>query len=71
MNNDSIPPENRLSDADTIRDAERYRRLRVLGCAPHGSSLLDNGQVMRFTSLDKFVDHDLTYYPSRGESHGG
>jgi len=48
-------------------DAARYRRLRILGAAPLGTSQLDHGTVLRFTNLDGFVDNDLMSYPSRGE----
>lgn len=49
-------------------DARRYRRLQILGAAPYGSKNLDHGTVLRFQSLDAFVDADIDAYPSRGES---
>ncbi|MFA5899410.1 MAG: hypothetical protein WC829_09900 [Hyphomicrobium sp.] len=48
-------------------DGVRYRRLRVLGCAPMLSENLEQGTVLRFTNLDSFVDADLTNYPERGD----
>lgn len=60
-----------LADAggDTLlRDARRYRRLRVLGCAPSTSQQLHSGTVLCFTNLDYFVDLDLSAHPSRGEA---
>lgn len=51
------------------RDARRYRRLRVLGCAPMGSPNLGDGTVLCFTNLDKFVDDDRAAHPSRGEAN--
>lgn len=55
-------------DADIIRDAKRYRRLQVLGCAVMDTPHLENGTVVRFTGLDKIVDDDLCVVPSRGEA---
>ncbi len=55
------------SSADSV-DAARYRRLRVLGVAPAYTDHLKNGNVMRFTNLDEFVDKDLAWTPSRGEA---
>lgn len=55
-------------DQDIIRDARRYRRLRILGCAVHGTPVLDNGTVVRFTGLDEAVDRDLEWMKSRGEA---
>lgn len=49
-------------------DARRYQRLRILGCAPLGSPLLAQSLVMRFQSLDEFLDADITAHPSRGEA---
>jgi hypothetical protein len=49
-------------------DALRYRRLRVLGCAPAYTSHLKDGDVLRFTNLDEFVDTDLKTVPTRGEA---
>ncbi len=40
-------------------DARRYRRLRVLGCAPAGTKQLEAATVLRFTNLDGFVDSEL------------
>lgn len=53
-----------MSDA---QDAARYRRLRVIGCAPSYSTALDDRVVLRFYNLDKFVDEDIAAHPSRGE----
>jgi hypothetical protein len=52
---------------DDARDAARYRRLQILGCAPSGSTELKLGLLMRFTNLDAFVDADIKAHPSRGE----
>lgn len=52
----------------TIRDAIRYRRLRILGCAPGGTKQLDQGSVLCFQNLDDFVDADLVAHPHRGEA---
>lgn len=50
------------------KDAARYRRLQILGAAPYGHPYcLGNGTVLRFQSLDQFVDADLGLHPSRGE----
>lgn len=54
---------------DVARDARRYRRLQILGCAPGTSKNLENGTVLCFTNLDSFVDDDLKWHPSRGEAH--
>lgn len=51
----------------TALDAKRYRRLRVLGVAPGHTEHLKNGNVLRFTNLDDFVDSDLSNYV-RGET---
>lgn len=53
---------------DVARDAARYWRLRLLGCAPMESKQLENGTVLRFSNLDEFVDHDIKIYSSRGEA---
>jgi hypothetical protein len=53
---------------DVTRDARRYRRLQILGCAPDGSRNLAAGTVLRFTNLDDFVDEDLNAHRSRGEA---
>lgn len=50
------------------RDARRYRRLRVLGCAPYGTTHLGTSTVMRFSNLDEHVDADIDVHPSRGEA---
>jgi hypothetical protein len=50
-----------------IKDAQRYRRLRSLGAAVHGTDQLDAGLVSRFTNLDALVDHDLATTATRGE----
>lgn len=47
-------------------DAMRYRRLRTLGCAPGESKELKNGTVLRFQTLDAFVDADTKHY-DRGD----
>ena len=44
------------------RDAERYRRLRILGASPYGRR-----DLLRFDQLDSFLDEDLRVTPSRGE----
>lgn len=48
-------------------DAARYRRLRIIGAAPGGSTQLAGGTVLCFQNLDAFVDADLDAHPSRGE----
>jgi len=50
------------------RDARRYWRLRVLGCAPSNSTHLRHGLVQVFTNLDAHVDADIAAHPSRGEA---
>lgn len=50
-----------------IRDAMRYRRLRVLGAAPGGSIHEEQGTVLRFTNLDEAMDADLERERTRGE----
>lgn len=55
-------------DADIIRDAKRYRRLQILGCAVMDTPQLFDGTVSRFTNLDQTVDADLRNCPSRGEA---
>lgn len=59
-----VPTEDWL---ETVKDAARYRRLQILGCAPMGSPHLDTGCVLRFSGLDKYVDEDMRVHPSRGE----
>lgn len=49
------------------RNARRYRRLQVLGCAVYGHKNLENGTVSRFANLDEIVDEDLSRVPYRGE----
>lgn len=49
-------------------DAARYRRLRILGCAPGESKQLKEGTVLRFTGLDVYIDADILAHPSRGEA---
>lgn len=51
-----------------VRDGSRYRRLRILGCAPAETSHLEQGLVLRFTNLDEFVDADFVAHPSRGDT---
>lgn len=55
-------------DAKDAEDAARYRRIRLLGAAPFGTTQLDAGTVLRFQSLDEFVDKDLRLHPHRGEA---
>lgn len=50
------------------KDARRYRRLRVLGCAVMNTPQLNSGTVSRFTNLDSIVDADIDDLPSRGEA---
>lgn len=54
--------------APEARDAQRYRRLQILGAAPGGHPCLDRGTVLRFQTLDAYIDADIAAYPSRGES---
>jgi hypothetical protein len=54
--------------SDDAQDAARYRRLRILGCAPAYTRQLAEATVMRFTNLDGFVDGDIALNPSRGEA---
>lgn len=78
-----ISPDNRTpssvaptatAGADDERDARRYRRLRVLGCAPGTWAGLnrtkphEQGTVLCFQNLDQFVDDDLRRVESRGEA---
>lgn len=49
------------------RDARRYQRLRVIGCAPCDTTQLEGGTVLRFQGLDDILDADLRAIPSRGE----
>jgi len=50
----------KASEADAlVRDAERYRHLQIIGCAPFDTPSLANGTVMRFSNLDAFVDEQL------------
>jgi hypothetical protein len=55
-----VPNEAALND-------RRYRRLQVLGAAPCGSKNLGAGTVLRFQSLDAFIDADLKAHATRGE----
>lgn len=50
------------------RDAQRYRRLRILGAAPGLSKQLEQGTVLVATNLDRAVDEDMRVVPSRGEA---
>lgn len=59
----SLPVE---TTDDIVRDARRYRRLQILGCAVDDHHL-KAGTVSRFTNLDTIVDADLNAHPSRGE----
>jgi hypothetical protein len=74
----SVPPQRDISaliealvvrDAGEVLDARRYQRLRILGCAPYGSDVLERSTVLRFQGLDTFVDDDIRIMPSRGEFH--
>lgn len=56
-----------MKTVEPMADGVRYRRLRLLGCAPTESENLKNGTVLRFTNLDRFVDADLVNYPNRGD----
>ena len=51
-----------------MKDAMRYRRLKVLGAAPGGSNQVEQGTVLRFTTLDKAIDEDMRMVPNRGET---
>lgn len=65
-----------LERSTILRDALRYRRLRILGAALGGSPHAEQGTVLRFTSLDAMVDEDIQMHRTRGEvtetseSHG-
>jgi hypothetical protein len=61
----SIAPEDQAPDLET--DALRYRRLRVLGCAPDSWEGLERAEVLRFTNLDAFVDADLSATPTEAK----
>lgn len=65
----ALSPPEPTEGQDIVRDAARYRRLQVLGCAPAYSTSLDSRTVLRFTNLDEFVDLDMKHNPSRGEAH--
>ena len=52
---------------DVERDARRYRRLQVIGCAVMNTAR-DAGLVSRFSNLDAVVDADLRAQPNRGEA---
>lgn len=54
--------------AELMRDASRYRRLQVLGCAVMNTPQLAVGTVSRFSNLDKIIDEDIRLNPSRGEA---
>ena len=56
---------------EILRDAMRYRRLRVLGAAVHNTKNLEQGTVSCFTNLDEIVDQDIKAVPSRGEAKDG
>ena len=60
--------ELRARVAELERDAARYQRLRILGVAPMGSQVLARGLVIRFQTLDSFVDEDMKAHTSRGEA---
>jgi hypothetical protein len=53
---------------EVARDARRYWRLRVLGCALAGTPQLASGRVSRFTNLDAAIDADIGAHPDRGEA---
>ncbi len=55
----------RLENPD-VRDARRYRRLRVLGVAVNEKQLRE-GTVSTFTNLDALVDNDIKFQ-HRGEA---
>lgn len=61
------PREVAAVEPSVMKDANRYQRLRVLGAAPGNSKNLEAGTVLRFQSLDAFIDEDISHYPSRGE----
>lgn len=52
---------------EATADERRYQRLRILGAAPFGSTQLAAGTVLRFQSLDAYLEADLQRHPSRGE----
>ncbi len=60
--------ESRAKLAAIAIDATRYRRLRILGAAPFDTRDLERGTVMRFSTLDDYVDADIAAMPSRGEA---
>jgi len=51
-----------------MKDVLRYRRLRILGAAPGGSIQVEQGTVLRFATLDKAIDEDISAVPNRGET---
>lgn len=53
-----------------MKDALRYRRLRILGAAPGGSIQVVQGTVLRFATLDKAIDEDISTVPNRGDPLG-
>jgi hypothetical protein len=52
---------------ELLRDAARYERLRILGCAPFDTDHLHQSVVMRFSNLDAYVDADLQRHQWRGD----
>lgn len=60
--------EQQLEIAAIVRDAMRYRRLRILGAAIGGSIHEQQGTVQRFTNLDNAVDEDIKNQRTRGEA---
>lgn len=64
----AVSPSPNPNAGEVERDARRYRRLQVLGCAVMDTKQLQTGTVVRFTGLDAIVDRDLAIYPSRGEA---
>jgi len=68
-NGTSAPQAERAAGPEVLLDdARRYQRLRILGAAPFGTKQLEDGHVLRFQSLDAFLDADIATHPSRGEA---
>ena len=53
---------------EMLKDALRYRRLRILGAAPGGSIHSEIGTVIRYDNLDDAIDEDIEEVPYRGET---
>lgn len=62
-----LQPQQLAGEPERV-DAVRYRRLRVLGCAPFGSKHLEQALVLRFTNLDAFVDAGISEHTPHGEA---